>query len=545
MEKKICDKLGVLISTSGTVYNVDTMKEFIDYVSKIGYDTLYLEITAGYEIEDEPFFAYMRGKYSKADLKEIDTYAKAKGVTVIPTIQTLAHLGFMFRWPKFFDYRDIDEIMMVGDPRVYELVEKMIKLMAECFSAKIVHLGMDEAFNLGRGKYYDVHGPRNRIDIMQEHVEKVLDICKKYQVTPEMWGDMYIRMAYGAYDRGEMTFDKSEEVAKSIEPTLKIHYWDYYSLTEDRYEKFIKKFKKITDNVVFDGGVWNYIGYVPDNTYSIRATEAAFKACEKYGIKEVTITTWGGDTVQETSLWSTMPTLVAAAEFAHGNYDMESIKAKFKDLMGMDVDAFIALEKVNRLESRDKEATDNLLQTPSKYLLWNDVFTGIYDSTVDQSERHVFTEAYKEMAKHKGDEKWGYIFDLVEKLALLLEEKFDLGVRTRQAYSAKDKDALRKLATEVYPLVAKRSEDLYQALRVQFYKENKPNGFEIEDIRFGGFVKRLENCSRIILDYCDGKLETIEELDQKVVDYLTGEDTFVKGAFTENGYCDEASVLTL
>ena len=34
----------------------------------------------------------------------------------------------MFRWPKFFDYRDIDEIMMVGDPRVYELVEKMIKL---------------------------------------------------------------------------------------------------------------------------------------------------------------------------------------------------------------------------------------------------------------------------------------------------------------------------------------------------------------------------------------------------------------------------------
>ena len=138
MEKKIFDKLGVLISTSGTVYNVDTIKEFIDYVAKIGYNTFYLEITAGYEIEDEPFFAYMRGKYNKAELKEIDAYAKERGVTVIPTIQTLAHLGFMFRWPKFFDYRDIDEIMMVGDPRVYELVEKMIKLMAECFSAKII-----------------------------------------------------------------------------------------------------------------------------------------------------------------------------------------------------------------------------------------------------------------------------------------------------------------------------------------------------------------------------------------------------------------------
>ena len=35
----LVDKLGVLISTTGTVYNVDTLKEFIDYVSKIGYNT--------------------------------------------------------------------------------------------------------------------------------------------------------------------------------------------------------------------------------------------------------------------------------------------------------------------------------------------------------------------------------------------------------------------------------------------------------------------------------------------------------------------------
>ena len=35
--------------------------------------------------------------------------------------------------------------------------------------------------------------------------------------------------------------------------------------------------------------------------------KAAFEACIEKGIKDVVITTWGGDTVQETSLWSTMP----------------------------------------------------------------------------------------------------------------------------------------------------------------------------------------------------------------------------------------------
>jgi hypothetical protein len=77
MEKILFDKLGVLISTTGTVYNVKTIKKFIDYVSQLGYNTCYLEITAGYEIEEEPMFAYLRGKYNKQELKEIDSYAIA------------------------------------------------------------------------------------------------------------------------------------------------------------------------------------------------------------------------------------------------------------------------------------------------------------------------------------------------------------------------------------------------------------------------------------------------------------------------------------
>ena len=182
---------------------------------------------------------------------------------------------------------------------------------------------------------------------------------------------------------------------------------------------------------------------------------------------------------------------------------------------------------------------------PSKYLMYNDVFTGIYDSTVDSSERYVFTDAGKKMSQYVDNPKWGYIFKLAKALAELLELKFDLGVKTRSAYSARNKEELKELATKIYPQVIERAKVLYETLRVQYYKENKPNGFEIQDIRFGGFVKRLENCSRIILDYCDGKLEKIEELDQKVVDYINGTDTHVKGAFMENGYCDEASVLTL
>ncbi len=541
MERKF-EKLGVLVSSCGTLRSVDTLKRFMEYLAKLHYDTFYLEITAGYGLEGEPFFAYLRAKYTNEEMKELDAHAKSLGITIIPTIQTLAHLGFMFRWPPYLPLRDIDEIMMVGEPRVYEIVEKMIKTMAECFSSKIIHLGMDEAFHLGRGKYQDVNGPRNRVDIMQEHVAKVLEICDKYGVKTEMWGDMYIRMAYGAYERGPMTFDKSEEVRKSMPQNVKIHYWDYYSTEKDHYVNFIEKFQKITDNIVFDGGVWDYIGYNVNNAYSIKITKAAFEACVEKGIKEATVTIWGGDSVNESPLWATMPTLVAASEFAHGNHDMDKIKARFKELMGIDFDAFMLLEKVDGLKPRD---LNNEMCSPTKYLLYNDVFAGMYDSTIDQSERHIFTDVAKALNPYVNDPKWGYIFRKTKALAEVMEYKFDLGVRTRKAYSEGDKKQLKYLAHTVYPLVIKRIKKFYKAQREYWYLENMQNGFEVEDVRFGGLIQRLENCRALLKEYCAGKIERLAELEQKIVDYIDGSDTYTQGAFMENGYMDEVSVLRL
>ena len=56
-------------------------------------------------------------------------------------------------------------------------------------------------------------------------------------------------MAYGAYERGPMTFDKSEEVRKSMPENVKIHYWDYYSLEKEHYCNFIDKFQKFAAKV--------------------------------------------------------------------------------------------------------------------------------------------------------------------------------------------------------------------------------------------------------------------------------------------------------
>lgn len=94
-------------------------------------------------------------------------------------------------------------------------------------------------------------------------------------------------------------------------------------------------------------------------------------------------------------------------------------------------------------------------------------------------------------------------------------------------------------------MVAERIEKFYETFREYWYLENKQSGFEVMDVRFGGLIRRLKSCATLLLEYCDGKLAKLEELEQKLIDYIDGSDTYTTGAFMENGYADEVSVLRL
>ena len=114
---------------------------------------LYTEDT--YEVTDEPYFGYMRGRYSQAELRELDAYAKKQGMTIMPCIQTLAHLYAIKRWPEYWPHFDTDDILLAGDERVYTLIDHMFRSLAASLSCRTIHLGMDEAEMFARGRYYN------------------------------------------------------------------------------------------------------------------------------------------------------------------------------------------------------------------------------------------------------------------------------------------------------------------------------------------------------------------------------------------------------
>ena len=102
MKNKNFDTLGLMIDMSrNSVMSIEGLKRFIPLLKKMGYNMLMLYTEDTYEVDGEPYFGYMRGKYTKDEMKEIDAFAESHGITVIPCIQTLAHLEALVRWKTY------------------------------------------------------------------------------------------------------------------------------------------------------------------------------------------------------------------------------------------------------------------------------------------------------------------------------------------------------------------------------------------------------------------------------------------------------------
>src|SRR5699024_5932940 len=107
------------------------------------------------------------------------------GIELVPCIQTLAHMRMFLRWPVTEKMRDNGDILLVGEPAVYEFLEDMIRSVRTSFSGRRIHIGMDEAFQLGLGNYLRKNGYQDRTGIMKEHLDRVCEICRKYDFRSE------------------------------------------------------------------------------------------------------------------------------------------------------------------------------------------------------------------------------------------------------------------------------------------------------------------------------------------------------------------------
>ena len=515
------------VSQGNAVMRVETIKEFIKRISVMGLNMFMLYAEDSYEVKEEPYFGYMRGKYSYEELKECDDFADNFGIEMIPCIQTLAHLIDVMKWPVYHDMRDDEETLLVGNEKVYKFIDHIITAAAAPFRTKRIHIGMDEAWHLGLGNYLDNNGYKRKFDIMNEHLARVLEIVKKHDLQPMFWSDMYFRAASKTGDYYDTTSIIPQEVIKSTPKGVQLVYWDYYHGNEEVYVDFIKRHREFGTEPIFAGGIWTWIGFNANWGKTFSTTNPALNACKKEGIKEIIITIWG-DNGTESNVYSNLLGLQLFAEHGYAReLDMNKLKRRFEFCTGCNYEDFISIKYLDEVPGTDR---DNLeTYNPSKYLIWQDLLTGLFDKNIEGLPLNAHYERlvmnFTNSTARNG--YFGFMFEFFAKVSNVLALKSEMGIKLTQTYKNRNKVALKNLVEQELPELEMRVRALRSCHKEQWFIINKALGWDIMDMRYGSLLIRIQTAMEEIQDYLEGKLMCIEELEEERLSF-SGEPGLVK-----------------
>lgn len=509
------------VSQGNAAPNVQSVRQLLRHMAVMGLDMLMLYSEDSYKVKEQPYFGYLRARYTEEELRECDGYADLFGIEMIPCIQTLAHLIDVLKWKEFSDIKEDHETLLVGEEKTYRFIEDLIKAAAKPFKSKKIHIGMDEAWRLGLGRYLELHGLVPKGEIMKQHLTRVMEIVRKLGLEPLMWSDMFFR----AYAKDGDYYDPDVQIpesAKAMVPDdVTLVYWDYYHTDEAFYSDFIDK-HRVFGEPVFAGGIWTWTGFGANWGLTFDTMNPALTACKKKGVKRIIATVWG-DNGTECHVFANLPGFALFAEHGYSyELDTDKLKKRFAFYTGACYDDFYNLAYLDETPGCRPGNPDQM--NPSKALMWQDLLTGLFDKNIEGlplNEHYAgLAEKFKAAAGRSG--AYGGLFRFNYHVADVLSVKSELGIKITRAYRENDRTELKRITGEILPCLTEKVRELRACHKRLWFSTCKALGWDVMDMRYGSLLIRIESAEEEIADYLDGRLDRLEELEEERL-YYNGE----------------------
>ena len=147
---------------------------------------------------------------------------------------------------------------------------------------------------------------------------------------------------------------------------------------------------------------------------------------------------------------------------------------------------------------------------PSKYILFDDLFTTSFDSYLNNNVEKMYKEISNNLDELANrNSKFSFIFKTAYHLSKTLEHK-----NIYKNYQMKNLENL-KSDVQMIEKTINELKTFYDVYKNQWHLENKAFGFDVQIIRLGGLLKRLDYVKDVLLDFIGGKIEKIDELEEE------------------------------
>ena len=511
-EKMHIPRIGVMIDASrNSVPNPGFLRDVLDRMALMGLNCLILYMEDVYELEGEPRFGYMRGGYTREQLRQLDDYAHQYGISIVASIQVLGHLEKVLRFPEYGSLQDSPSCLLVGEEKTYELIGKMLQTIGQCLRSRMVIVGMDETHGLGEGRYRQKNGVRRPLDIFLEHLQRVHVLARENGLEIALYSDMlfsYSSPRHVYLDPGEAP---DPEICARIPEDASLIYWDYYSRDPGLLDGMMKRHRD-TGRAIYAGPLLSVSSFCVNYPFTFRTAEPALKAVKKYQIPMAYGCLWHDDGA-ECCDWLGLLGMQYYAESAYreDSVGREVLDARFAACTGLCAGWFADAAFLDAIPCSNPE--NRWPPNPSKYLLWQDPLEGLYDADLQGLGLDAHYEKTAQLLEadleKAGEEGWFLQVPLL--LARTLQLKAALGERLHQHYKDRDRAALGTDAEQMGELL-ERVKELRIAHRQQWMQTCSPFGWSRLDLRYGGLIARLETAVYRLGQYLEGNLSEIPEL---------------------------------
>ena len=499
------------------VPRVETVKRLLDYLAIMGYNSMMLYTEDTIEIKERPYFGHLRGRYTEEEIREIDDYAYGYGIEIIPCIECYAHMERYLIWAEAFPIKDTQNILLAREPKTFEFLDQLIGTVARLFRSRRIHIGMDEAHEMGRGKFLYKHGYVPPFEIFNEYMGELEKIINKHGLKPMMWSDMYFRVHSKSgndyYDRDTVIPESTKQL---IPENMTQVFWHYgETIFGDCDDYMLKKHIELQRPVIMATGAWSWAGHFPEFHLMEISNRKSLNACRKQGVRSAMLTVWCNDNA-ECETFSNLLSLSYFAELCYnpGATDGE-LRERFEASTGGDYELFYKTSYYHNDFENSTEFVHRDHRFFGKQLCWQDPLVGLYENALwkkPMSEHYAYA---KEVFSGEHSGKWAYLYNYAYTVMDYLQKKTYIAERLVKAYKAGDRAALCEMADIHIPEMIEKCRALHKAHKAVWFKNNKAQGWQNMDVRYAGMAARFETLLELLSDYLDGKCDKIEELEDE------------------------------
>lgn len=524
------EELSIMLDTSRMgVPKVSTVHRLLDYLALMGYSMAMLYTEDTVTLEGRPFFGYMRGRYTPEELRAMDDYAYDYGIEMIPCIECYGHMEKYLCWGEASSIKDTDSVLLAREEKTFQFLEQLIGETSACFRSRRIHVGMDEAWDMGRGNFLTRHGYVPPFEIFNEYMERLIDITNRLGLQPMMWSDMYFRnCSKDGMDYYAEETQVTPEVAAKIPPEMELVFWHYGERPQcDDY--MLKKHMELGRKVIYAGGLWSWCGHFPENHYVMETSRFSLQACRNNGVKEAMMTLWLNDNA-ECDLFANLFGFSYFAELCYDETATEDKRrARFEAVTGGCYDAFLGMSDYHNDFSDETAFRRFHDRFYGKPLFWQDITEGLYDKnlvTKPMADHYAAAAARMEAAPR---DRWGSLYDYAAKIFRYLEIKTRIAQVLEPAYKAGDRQTLEQVADSLLPRLKEAVGAVHLAHADLWMDRNKDIGWCTMDFRYGGVASRCDTTARLLHRYLDGEINEIQSLaEERLPGHLNGFNRFTR-----------------